>query len=525
MRVAVADVGTNSTHLMIAEAQGGHYRVLDALKVRTRLGECLDESGSMTPEGEERLRSALLRFRELADALEVPNVRVYATSALREAPNGPDIAERMRQETGVYPVIISGEREGRLTYLGAAHSVEFGADNLLLDLGGGSLELIRGSAEEVQDVVSLPLGGIRMQDRFLHRDPTSKSEYRALVAYLQGALEPYRDRFGAGPETQVFLSSGTAEDLALAAAARSGQVPSSVNGLRMTLDELGELLGDLRRMTEEERARIPAFAKRARIIVAAAAVLHTALSVLGARQVTISEGALREGMVVEELQRHEDYVAGLSARHRSALALAERFRTDLPHARQVTALSKELYNRLNDQLAREGRALPEEGRGLLRAAATLHEVGQLIAQSSHHKHSAYLIRHGGLRGFGAREVELVAQIARYHRRSLPKDAHEDWAALSREDRALVSQMAAILRVADGLDRSYGGHSRIDALERSGKGWRLTACVPNTLDRQGAHEKADLWTREFGPLAFVWLSEEECLDAAEMALDLEEGHPV
>lgn len=521
MRVAVADVGTNSTHLLIAEAQGGHYRVLDALKVRTRLGECLDARGHMMPQGEERLRGALLRFRELAEALEVPSVRVYATSALREAPNGPEVAERMRQETGVYPVIISGEREGRLTYLGAAHSVEFGADNLLLDLGGGSLELIRGSAEEVQDVVSLPLGGIRMQDRFLRRDPPGKSEYRALVAYLQGALEPYRERFGVGPDTQVILSSGTAEDLALAVAARAGQAPASVNGLRMTLEELGELLADLRRMPEEERARIPAFAKRARIIVAAAAVLHTALTVLDAREVVISEGALREGMVVEELQRHEDYVAGLSARHRSALALAERFRADLSHARQVTALSKVLY----DQLSAQGQALPEEGRGLLRAAATLHEVGQLVTQGSHHKHSAYLIRHGGLLGFDAREVELVAQIARYHRRSLPKDSHEDWAALSREDQALVSQMAAVLRVADGLDRSYGGHSRLEALERSGKGWRLTACVPNTLDRQGAQEKADLWTREFGPLSFHWLSEEECLDAGEMALELAEGRPV
>lgn len=521
MRVAVADVGTNSTHLLIAEAQGGHYRVLDALKVRTRLGECLDERGYMTPEGEDRLRDALLRFRELADAHDVPNVRVYATSALREAPNGPEITERMREETGVYPVIISGEREGRLTYLGAAHSVDFGPDNLLLDLGGGSLELVRGDTEEVHDVVSLPLGGIRMKDRFLHRDPPGKSEYRTLVAYLQGALEPYRERFGAGPQTQVFLSSGTAEDLALAVAASKGTLPNVSNGLRMTLEELGDLLAHLRKLSEEERARIPAFARRARIIVAGAAVLHTALDVLGVREITISEGALREGMVVEELQRHEDYVAGLSARHRSALALAERFRADLPHARQVAALSKELYNRLRAA----GEALPEEGRGLLRAAATLHEVGGLIAQTSHHKHSAYLIRYGGLRGFNAREVELVAQIARYHRRSLPKESHADWAALSPEDRVLVSKMAAILRVADGLDRSYGGNTSLESLERSGKGWYLTACVPNTLDRQGAREKSDLWVREFGPLNFHWLSEEDCLAEAEMALPLQQGQPV
>ena len=520
MRVAVADVGTNSTHLMIAEAQGGHYRVLDALKVRTRLGECLDEAGNLNAEGERRLREALLRFHELADALNVSNMRVYATSALREAPNGAAVAERMRQGTGVYPVIISGEREGRLTYLGAMHSVDFGPDNLVLDLGGGSLELARGNAEGVQDVVSLPLGGIRMKDRFLHRDPASKGEYRALVAYLQGALEPYAARFGAGPDTQVFLSSGTAQDLALAVANSKGLGPASLNGLRLTREELAEQIALLRRLNEEERARIPAYSKRARIILVGAAVLHTALEVFGVAEVVISAGALREGMVVEELQRHEDYVAGLSARHRSALALAERFRADLPHARQVTALSRDLFNRL---LA-EGQSLPPEGRGLLRAAATLHEVGQLVGQSGHHRHSAYLIRNGGLMGFDAREVELVAQIARYHRRSLPKETHPEWAALPPEDRLLVAQMAAILRVADGLDRSYGGGSRIEALQRTGKGWLLSACVPNVLDRQGAAEKADLWAREFGPLEFLWLPGEECQDASEMALPLTEGQP-
>ncbi|MFC6618501.1 hypothetical protein [Deinococcus radiophilus] len=143
-----------------------------------------------------------------------------------------------------------------------------------------------------------------------------------------------------------------------------------------------------------------------------------------------------------------------------------------------------------------------------------------MAQSSHHKHSAYLIRHGGLLGFGPDEVELVAQIARYHRRSLPKDSHPEFVVLSGADQRLVSQMAAILRVADGLDRSYGGHTRLEALERSGKGWQLTACVPNTLDRQGAQEKADLWEREFGPLSFVWLTEEDCLNEEEMALPLD-----
>ncbi|MFC6592225.1 Ppx/GppA phosphatase family protein [Deinococcus lacus] len=218
MRVAVADVGTNSTHLMIAEAHGGDYRVLDALKVRTRLGECLDSSGNLTPEGEDRLAETLLRFRELSAAADVVDLRVYATSALREAPNGPDVAARMRARTSVYPVIISGEREGRLTYLGAAHSVEFGADNLLLDLGGGSLEIARGGPDAPSDVLSLPLGAIRMTDAYLTSDPPTKGQVRALSTAVEAALKPYRGRFEVGDQTEVFLSSGTAEAAALALA-------------------------------------------------------------------------------------------------------------------------------------------------------------------------------------------------------------------------------------------------------------------------------------------------------------------
>ncbi|MCD0171325.1 DUF4127 family protein [Deinococcus sp. 23YEL01] len=200
MRVAVADVGTNSSHLLIAEAaQGdaGGFRVLDALKDRTRLGECLDGAGNLSPEGEDRLASALTRFRELASAAGVAEVHVYATSALREAPNGAEVAGRMLARTGVYPAIISGEREGELTYLGAAHAVELGEDNVLLDLGGGSLEFVRGDGQGPRDVLSLPLGGIRMTGAFIRSEPAYGGLVQSRTSPLSAAqalarLEPLR---------------------------------------------------------------------------------------------------------------------------------------------------------------------------------------------------------------------------------------------------------------------------------------------------------------------------------------------
>jgi exopolyphosphatase/guanosine-5'-triphosphate,3'-diphosphate pyrophosphatase len=500
MRVAVADVGTNSSHLLIAEVQGetGGYRVLDALKDRTRLGDCLDAAGNLTPEGEDRLASALTHFRALGAAAGVAEVQVYATSALREAPNGAAVALRMRERTGIFPVVISGEREGELTYLGAAHSVEFGADNLLLDLGGGSLELARGGPERAADVLSVPLGAIRMTRAHLRRDPPTRSEVRAVAEAVRAALTPHVGRFAVRPGTGVILSSGTAEAAAGLLAARGELVPASVNGLSVSTADLGALLERVRPLNAARRARLPGLDRRADTVVAGLAVLHAALETLGATRATVSEGALREGMLIEELGRHVAYASGLSARQRSVLGTAERFGANLAHARQVTALARDLLAGLEAA----GETFAPEARSLLTAAAGLHEVGQIVAQSAHHKHSAYLIRHAGLRGFTPREVELVAQLARYHRRSGPKTTHADHAALPPADRALVSRLAGVLRVADGLDRSHAGQVRLRGLKPTAGGWTLAVDGATPLDLAGARDKADLWTREFGPLTLT-----------------------
>ncbi|EYB68089.1 exopolyphosphatase [Deinococcus phoenicis] len=473
----------------------GGYRVLDALKDRTRLGECLDAAGNLTPEGEERLAAALTHFQALGAAAGVPDVQVYATSALREAPNGEAVAARIRERTGIYPVIISGEREGQLTYLGAAHSVDFGPDNLLLDLGGGSLELARGGPEQAQDVLSVPLGAIRMTRAHLHHDPPTKAEVRAVQDAVRAALAPHAARFRVQPGTHVVLSSGTAEAAAALIAAQGDSVPGSVNGLSLTTADLGALLERTRSLSAARRTRLPGLERRADTVVAGLAVLHAALETLGATRATVSEGALREGMLIEELGRHAAYAAGLSARQRSVLGAAERFGANLAHARHVTALARDLLTRLEEA----GEASAPEARSLLTAAAGLHEVGQIVAQSSHHKHGAYLIRHAGLRGFSPREIELVAQLARYHRKSGPKLSHPEYAALSTPDRTLVARLAAVLRVADGLDRSHAGQVRLLALTRSPSGWTLALSGANPLDLAGARDKADLWAREFGPL--------------------------
>ena len=172
------------------------------------------------------------------------------------------------------------------------------------------------------------------------------------------------------------------------------------------------------------------------------------------------------------------------------LATAERFGANLGHSQQVAALSRALM----DGLIAAGQPFPEEARSLLTAAAALHETGQIVAQSSHHKHSAYLIRHAELRGFGPHDIERIAQVARYHRKSLPKPSHPEFMALPATDRALVSRLSAILRVADGLDRSHAGQTQIHALHKTSAGWTVQISGATPLDLAGARDKADLWAR-------------------------------
>ncbi|WP_293912455.1 Ppx/GppA phosphatase family protein [Deinococcus sp.] len=505
MRVAVADIGTNSCHLLIAEAHGGSYRVLDALKERTRLGECLDADLNITPEGEARLLAALSQFRALAQAAGVGEVRAYATSALREAPNGLAVAERMRQACGIYPAIISGEREAQLTYLGAAHSVEFGPDNLLIDLGGGSLELARGGPESASSVISLPLGSVRLHLSHLQMEPPGPRTVRALQDFVRRAIEPHLEVFAAGPGTRVFGSSGTFEAVGAAIAARQGLGggEDEIGGFSFEVAALDDLVRNLQKLTPAGRIKAGIDPRRADIIVAGAAILDATLRAVGATRATVSGGALREGMLAEELAAQQQWEVGLSARQRSAAELAERFGVSLPHARQVTALSQDLLSRLT----RRGERFPEDAHSLLSAAAYLHECGQIVAQSSHNKHSAYLIRHGGLRGFDPRQLDIIAQVARYHRGSAPKSSHTEFQALNTADREAVCKLAAVLRVADGLDRTHAGQSRVVDLHRAaphqhGGGWILTVDGATALDLAGAQEKGDMWGGVFGVLRVV-----------------------
>lgn len=497
MRVAIVDVGTNSCHLLIGEFKTGQvssYHIIESLKDRTRLGECLQD-GKLTEEGYERLKTALSKFKVIAEVSEVSDFVVYATSATRDAENGPEVVKRLQEEIGVNVQIISGEKEGELTYMGAASSVEFSERNILLDLGGGSLEIVLGNKHTARKVVSVPLGGVRLREMFLKKDPATPAILSRIEKHVTDTLSPHLPEFPMMPGTRVIGSSGSMEAVAALLATRAGLASLGLNGYNFKVSDLQSIYEELRYKPLSERLKTPGLdPKRADIIVVSLLVILTTLKLLGAQQVMVSAGALREGMMIEYLAREADYEAQLSPRQRSVLEVAERFRFDAAHARHVTQTAKDLFMRLLEHV----KFLPE-ARSMLRAASMLHEIGLLVGQSSHHKHSQYLIRHSGLRGYEPWQVEVIALVARYHRKTPPRATHNDFQSLNKEQQLLVRQLSAILRVADGLDRSHSQSSSIHTLIKEGSGWVLYVQPGHVVNLWGAKEKSDLWNQVFGPL--------------------------
>lgn len=453
---AAIDIGTNSIHLLVARSDSpGRMDVLAQEKEVVRLGEGADDMKRLDPDAIDRGIATLTRFRQLAEIWDADVVAV-ATSAVREAENHQEFLDRARGEAGVEVEVISGVEEARLIRVGVVHALPiFERRSLTIDIGGGSTELIVGEGVHDVDVRSLKLGAIRLTNRFFTDDPVTRTAVEECRRFVASFVAPTAREFLDHGFDVAVGSSGTIETLGAMALARRGDDPTrSLNNLIFTRTELDAVVEDIvETPTTKERAKLPGMdAKRADIIVAGAILLEQLVAALQIEELRISEFALREGVLLDVLARRN----GGSLRHladlrrESIVHLADQFDPDREHSEHLTALALEIYD------ATVGvHGLPEASRELLEAAGLLHNVGLLISHSAHHKHSYYVIRNTEhMQGFNDHEVELIAQVARYHRKSAPKGKHPEWALLRDEDRRTVSVLAGILRVAIGLDRSH-----------------------------------------------------------------------
>jgi exopolyphosphatase/guanosine-5'-triphosphate,3'-diphosphate pyrophosphatase len=460
--LAAIDLGTNSLHMVVVRIEPTlpAFSIIAREKDTVRLGDRCPKTGDLKPEVMERAITTLRRFQEIAKSLNVQTTVAVATSAVREAPNGKDFLQQVEEQLGLSVDLISGQEEARRIYLGVLSGMELNHHpHIIIDIGGGSTELILGDSHEPRSLSSTKVGAVRLTAEFITTDPISNAEFQYLQAYVRGMLERPVEELRAALQPREYPrmvgTAGTIETLAMIhAREKLGIVPSPLTGYQFSLKELRELSNRLRKLSYAERATIPGMSdRRSEIILAGAVILQEAMTLLGIESLTVCERSLREGVIVDWMLTHgliEDRLRYQSSvRQRSVIKIAQKYQVNLENSDRVAAFALSLFDQTQGLLHNWG----SEERELLWAAAMLHNCGHYIGHSGHHKHSYYLIRNGELLGYTETEIEVIANLARYHRQSAPKKKHENYRNLaSKKYRQLVNQLSALLRLAVALDQ-------------------------------------------------------------------------
>ncbi|HEX6324722.1 MAG TPA: Ppx/GppA phosphatase family protein [Vicinamibacterales bacterium] len=454
MRIAAIDIGTNSIHMIVVRIRPDlSFEVVDREKEMVRLGAGGLDGRELTPSAIAAALQTLARFKRLADSHQVDEIIAAATSAVREAGNGGDFIALVRRETGIRARVISGTEEARLIHRAAGYGVDMSeGPGVVIDIGGGSVEITLGTPLRMAMGRSFKAGVIRLTERFVKTDPLAPRDERRLVRYIRKQTRDFLDEVNRRGYARVFGTSGTI--LSLGSIAASVGRASDARNLRVHAKSIHRLRKRLTALTLDERLKMPGLdPRRADLAVAGIVLLDTLLQALDADAITLSDLALREGLVLDYIQKNSAHIRKVEripdVRRRSVIELAERCNYHADHARQVARLAVAIFDQ-----TRGAHGLGAREREWLELAALLHDIGMHIGHEDHHRHSAYLIRNGGLRGFEPAEIEAIALIARYHRLSPPKKGHPEFGALRAGQRKIVKNLAAILRLAEGLDRSH-----------------------------------------------------------------------
>ena len=479
MKLAAIDIGSNSIHLVIVRAvRGQNLEIIDREKEMARLGAITLRSHRLSKETIERAVETLRRFKKMAEANRVDLIIATATSAVRESDNSDEFIETVRKSVGLDVQLLPGVEEARLIALAVSEVTDFlGRRALIIDIGGGSTEFIITRGGEPDLLLSLRLGAVRLTEKFITTDPVSEAERGRLVATIRTDLVRAVNEIRRVGFDFVIGTSGTILNVV-------GAVVESEEGTGLddnpsfesfnktvTLEQLHRLNRRLLGMSLRERCRVPGIEKgRADIIIAGGLLLETALSELGAREITSCDWSLREGVILDYLRKNlageskqEETTPGasqtqpLDVRTKSVLSLARRYEYDPEHSHHVAGLASQIFDGTSDLHGMGGHE-----RKLLEYAALLHDIGYYIAHNNHHLHGLYLIKNSEMPGFTGAEIAVMASVVRYHRGSMPRMngdrqirlQHEDFLTLDSAHRTTALRLASILQIADGLDRSY-----------------------------------------------------------------------
>ena len=485
IRISAIDIGSNSIRMTIADVSPtGVIRVVDEMKAAPRLGAGLDKKGSLSEIAIQNALSTLTRMATLATQLGVKRTEVVATSAVREASNGEQFLKLVRAETGLKVRVLRGEDEARLSFRSALAHFDLGVGRaVVMDIGGGSLELALSADGLVERLISLPLGAIRMTELYLG-PPGKKKGMRKLRKHVRLELRRHLSARH-WHAVRITCSGGTFTSLAAIYLARVGmESAKTVHGTIIPRIELEHMVDMLHNMSQEERQTVPGLSEaRSDIIVAGLAVAAEVAARVEAKELVISGYGIREGILLESAHVAPAPADPGEARERSVRELAERSHYEEPHAKHVQQLALQLFDSIGQRLG----CAPDDRR-LLSDAALLHDIGYHISYDKHNKHSFHLIQHADLLGMTPAEQVIAANVARYHRGAEPKKKHTNYGGLEKSMRETIKRLAAILRVADGFDRGHANavaEIRVRWMERA---LRLTA-VPQ---RQGSNLRLEIW---------------------------------
>jgi exopolyphosphatase / guanosine-5'-triphosphate,3'-diphosphate pyrophosphatase len=501
MRLAALDLGSNSFHLLVADVHpDGTFEPITREKEMLRLGDEVSRYGYITPAAIDRAVRTVRRFKRLADADGALEVIAKATSAIRSAENGSEVVDLLEREADVDIDVISGLEEARLIFAAIRASVVIDpAPALCIDIGGGSVELMIGDASGLRWSASEHLGVGRLTAELVENDPPSKADRRRLEERIRKTFEALEPEVAVLAPRMAVGSSGTLNDLArMVTADATGELPATSNGLRISRDDFLSLHERIMRSKTSERRRLPGLEEqRAELLPAGSMLLATAMEVFGFDELTTSDWALREGIVLDAVRTHDpdDWSDDPRALRRAAVAgLARRCNSSPEHTRHVMKLALSLFDQTESL-----HHLGPDDREMLEYTVILHDIGQHVSRKGHHRHAAYLVENAQLRGFSPDEVALLAALVRHHRRGDPKASEPRMAALSPDDRERVRKIDAIMRLADGLDRGRRGVVERVQVEVGPQLvlLRLYAHGDAELECWGARRKRELFERVFG----------------------------
>jgi exopolyphosphatase/guanosine-5'-triphosphate,3'-diphosphate pyrophosphatase len=448
-QIAVIDIGSNSIRMQISEIFGKSYKIIEDYKEILRIGDEVFLKGELSNKAIEDILNALKKIKSLIEGKNVDIVRVVATAAFREAKNGYIVANLIEKETGLKIEIISGREEAYFNYLSAAANFQLSKSNaVIVDIGGGSAELCITDQGTLKSAVTTNLGCSKLTKMFLKHNPPLIEEILKMKSYISNQIKHY----DINKDIALVISSGgTMYNVSEIYYREKNKEDTAIKYVDRKF--LKKMISTMELKSTEEIKKINGIEpQRADIMLAAMIFIDILLERTRLSGFYTLRAGLRTGLTIDTMNNmgyELPFQNGDDVRFSRLIEIGNKFSFEEDHAKQVNFLVQKLFELLKDKLQ-----LSEKYRKILEGAAILHDIGNYISYSSHHKHSYYLIKNSELLGYTPEEVEVIANVARYHRRSVPKISHETYNSLANDQQALIRKLAGLLRLADGLDRSH-----------------------------------------------------------------------